>query len=233
MVDWDWRTAGKTRDGVGFHEEGYIQGNGEHRYTYKSIKGNFTYDENLVPDYAWFDGQMRYTTIHTRFDLDQQPIPINDFTGSREDGRSRIWPFKTMHTWQPADVGYGTLVYAHLWGEGADAYWGGYDMGQSIARGMRDFGLNYSGQFGFVETHSFWPITHMVAPSEDALSCADCHARDGRLAEVEGVYLPGRDRHPLIDQIGLIAVIGTLTGALGHGLTRHLLRLRRRNGDHA
>jgi octaheme c-type cytochrome (tetrathionate reductase family) len=83
IVDWDWRTAGRTRDGEGFHEEGYIQGNGEHRYTYKSIKGDFTYDENIVPEYAWFDGQMVYTTIDTEFDPQADIIEINGFSGSR------------------------------------------------------------------------------------------------------------------------------------------------------
>jgi len=128
IVDWDWRTAGKTRDGEGYHEEGYIQGNGEHRYTYKSIKGDFTYDENLIPEYRWFDGQMVYTTIDTRFDPNAEFIEINGFTGSREDASSRIWPFKRMHTWQPYDEGNGTLVYANLWGDDDSAYWGNYDM---------------------------------------------------------------------------------------------------------
>ena len=161
IVDWDWRTAGRTRDGEGYHEEGYIQGNGEHRYTYKSIKGDFTYDENIVPEYAWFDGQMVYTTIDTEFDPEAEIIEINGFSGSREDGESRIWPFKRMHTWQPFDKGHGTLVYTHLWGEDDAAYWGNYDMAAAIEKGMTDFGLDYSGDYGFIETLSWWPITHM------------------------------------------------------------------------
>ncbi|MES9862538.1 MAG: tetrathionate reductase family octaheme c-type cytochrome [Candidatus Thiodiazotropha sp. LLP2] len=63
LTDWDWRTAGKTKDGEGFKEKNYTQGNGDHRATYKSIKGNFEYGENLTPHYDWFDGQMVYTTI--------------------------------------------------------------------------------------------------------------------------------------------------------------------------
>lgn len=220
MTHWDWRTAGKTRDGVGYHEHGYTQGNGEHRYTYKSIKGTFTYDENLVPVYRWFDGQMNYTTIDTQFDVNQPPIAINDFTGHREDGRSRIWPFKAMYTWMPADMGNGTLVYTHLWGEDDISYWGNYDMGKAIAFGMKKAGLPYSGQYGFVETVSYWPITHMVAPKEDALSCESCHATGGRLEGLDGLYIPGRDHHQWLDLIGLIAVLGTLAGILGHALIR-------------
>ncbi len=220
ITDWDWRTAGKTRNGEGYHEEGYAQGNGEERYTYKSIKGSFTYGENVVPLYRWFNGQMRYTTVDTKFDVNQQPIDINSFTGSREDGDSRIWPFKRMHTWQPADIGNGTLVYTHLWGDDDDAYWGNYDMGKAIAHGMKEFGIPYSGQFGFIETYSYWPITHMVAPKEDALACEDCHSKEGRLQGVEGVYLPGRDHNHWLDLIGILAVTSTLLAILGHALIR-------------
>jgi len=221
IVDWDWRTAGKTRDGEGYHEEGYIQGNGEHRYTYKSIKGDFTYDENLIPEYRWFDGQMVYTTIDTRFDPNAEFIEINGFTGSREDASSRIWPFKRMHTWQPYDKGNGTLVYANLWGDDDSAYWGNYDMEAAIARGMADFGLDYSGEYGFIETLSWWPITHMVAPKENALACGDCHTPKGsRLAALEGVYLPGRDHNRWLDIIGTALVFSTLAAILIHALIR-------------
>lgn len=219
MTDWDWRTAGKTRNGEGYHEHGYTQGNGEERYTYKSIKGTFIYDENIVPLYRWFDGQMRYTTIDTKFDVNK-PVDVNSFSGSREDGDSRIWPFKVMRTWLPADIGNGTLVYSHLWGEDDDAYWGNYDMGKAIAHGMKEFGLPYSGQHGFVETLSYWPITHMVAPKEDSLACESCHAKNGRLTDVDGVYLPGRDSSRWLDLIGIIAVISTFIGILGHALIR-------------
>jgi octaheme c-type cytochrome (tetrathionate reductase family) len=229
-TDWDWRTAGKLKNGVGYHEEGYTQGNGQHRYTYKSIKGNFSYGENLTPLYAWFDGQMRYTTVDTKFDANQQPVPINTFSGARDNPSARIWPFKRMRTWQPFDKGYGTLVYTFLWGDDPDAFWGNYDMDRAVARGMKDFGLPYSGDFGYVETVSYWPITHMVAPKEDALGCGDCHAPQGRLAAVAGVYMPGRDANRWLDIAGLFVVAGTLVGVLGHGLIRYLSR---KGGSHA
>jgi len=232
VMDWDWRTAGQTKDGEGYHEHGYTQGNGEERYTYKSIKGSFTYGENVIPDYGWFNGQMRYTTIDTQVDLSDQPIPINSYLGARADGRSRIWPFKRMLTWQPVDAGNGTLVYTHLWGEDTDAYWGNYDMGKAIARGMQDFGLAYSGHFDFLQTVSYWPITHMVAPKEDALACGDCHMENGRLSTVTGVYLPGRDRNRWVDLAGLILIFGTLGGTLAHGLGHRVIRFKNRGNTH-
>jgi octaheme c-type cytochrome (tetrathionate reductase family) len=229
MVDWDWRTAGKTKNGEGYKEHDYTQGDGKHRDTYKSIKGSFEYDENLVPHYAWFDGQMVYTTIDTKFDPSSGPVEINRFDGSADDPGSRIWPFKRMHTVQPYDKGNDTLVYMHLWGDDENAFWGNYDFGRAIKAGMDKFDLPYSGEHGFLETVSYWPITHMVAPSEDAVGCAECHARDGRMNGIEGVYIPGRDAHPWIGRIALAAIGLLLLGIAGHALVRVLFG---RKGEH-
>ena len=222
MVNWDWRTAGKTKNGEGYKEKNYTQGDGGHRATYKSIKGSFEYGENLVPHYAWFDGQMQYTTIDTHFDPAGGPVEINRFDGSADDPGSRIWPFKRMHTVQPYDKVNNTLVYMHLWGDDEDAYWGNYDLGRAIAVGMQKNEMPYSGEYGFVDTYSYWPITHMVAPKEDALTCDACHARQSRLDGVTGVYVPGRDSNPLLDRIGLGSIGLLLLGIAGHALVRVL-----------
>ncbi len=229
MVDWDWRTAGKTKDGIGYKEKEYTQGNGEHRATYKSIKGNFKYAEDVPPYYAWFDGQMVYTTIDTTFDPAQAPIDINHFEGSADDPASRIWPFKQMHTVQPYDKGRNTLVYLHLWGEDDKAFWGNYNFADAIDKGMSKNDIDYSGEYGFIDTLSYWPITHMVAPAEQALACNDCHSRNGRLAELDGFYMPGRDASFWVDAVGLLMIFGSLGGVAGHGLVRWVAG-RRRSG---
>ncbi len=219
-VDWDWRTAGKLKNGEGFKLKGYTQGNGEHRATYKSIKGDFKYGENLVPLYAWFNGVMNYTTIDTKFDP-SSTVEINSFSGSFDDPDSRIWPFKRMHTVQPYDKGNNTLVYMHLWGDDDDAFWGNYDFARAIKVGMEKNGKPYSGEYGFIDTYSYWPITHMVAPKEDALACAECHSHEGRLADLEGFYMPGRDHFRWLDILGYLAIAGALFIALAHAAIRY------------
>jgi octaheme c-type cytochrome (tetrathionate reductase family) len=219
-TDWDWRTAGKTKNGEGYKEKNYTQGNGAHRATYKSIKGSFKYGENLVPHYGWFNGQMLYTTIDTKFDPKKGAVEVNSYQGKANDGDSRIWPFKEMHTVQPYDKGNNTLVYMHLWGDDENAYWGNYDFGKAIETGMAKHNLPYSGEYGFVDTYSYWPITHMVAPKEDALSCDSCHSDNGRLDGIEGVYMPGSETNVWLDRLGILAVIAVLAGVLGHGLIR-------------
>ncbi|MEZ5840852.1 MAG: tetrathionate reductase family octaheme c-type cytochrome [Hyphomicrobiales bacterium] len=227
VVNWDWTTAGKTKDGVGYKVEGYIQGNGGERPTYKSIKGSFEYGENVEPTYQWFDGQMEYQTIDRKLDPARQPIPINDFKGSYDDPGSRIWPFKRMHTTQPYDKGNNTLVYMHLWGEDDKAFWGNYDFGAAIAEGMRKNNVPYSGEYGFVETVSWWPITHMVAPKENALGCQECHATDGRLAALTGFYMPGRDSFRWLDIFGYAAFALAFGGTALHGFLRFVMKRRK------
>jgi len=225
-VDWDWRTAGRTKNGVGFQEEGYVQGNGEPRDTYKSIKGNFKYADDLKPSYRWFNGNTVYTLVSTKFDP-SKPVEINHLDGSANDPASRIWPFKRMHTVQPYDKGNNTLVYMHLWGNDKDAFWGNYNFGRAIKTGMQKAGLPYSGEYGFIDTYSYWPQNHMVAPKEKALGCQECHAKNGRLAQLGGFYMPGRDSNRWLDIGGILLLLATLGGVLVHALIRILSRSRR------
>ena len=83
-------------------------------------------------------------------------------------------------------------------------------------------------EVGFVETEYFWPITHMVAPAENSLGCESCHSHDGRLQNIEGIYIPGQSRYPWLDMIGWLAVIGSLAGVSLHGLAR-IVAAKRRN----
>ena len=229
-TDWDWSTAGKLKEGVGYNEENYIQGNGDHRHTYKSIKGSFEYGENYVPEYYWFNGEMTYTLADTRFDPDDAPIDINSIGGSEGGEDSRIWPFKVMRTNQPYDKGNNTLVYMHLWGDDDTSFWGNFDFSKAIQKGMEKNGRAFSGEYDFIKTQSFWPITHMVAPGKDAVKCASCHSRDSRLKDVKGVYLPARDSNSLLDTLGVAAILLSIIAIIGHALVRKLSKRGQYNG---
>ncbi len=227
-TDWDWRTMGKLNaKGEGYNEEGYTQGNGEHRHTYKSIKGSFKYAENVKPMYAWFNGKMNYLTIDQKFDSSKQPIEVNHFKGSYDDPDSRIYPFKQMHTIQPYDKGNNTLVYMELWGDDDTSLWGNYDFGKAIKVGMEKYKIPYSGEYGFVKTVSYWPINHMVTPKDKALKCEECHAKEGRLKDLKGFYMPATGQYKLLDLIGILLVLGTLGGVLLHALIRVITNKKR------
>lgn len=219
----------RLKDSEDFKPKEYTQGDGRHRATYKSTKGRFTYyAEDLEPVYGWFDGTMNYTTIDTQFDPSKGPVEINGFIGACGDPKSRICPFKRMHTTRPYDKGNNTLVYMQLWGDSDGALWGNYDFGKSIKGGMENNNVPYSGEWGFVETVSYWPVDHMVAPKEEAMACEECHVKDGRLAHLSGFYMPGTGSNELLDLLGLLAISGTAGGVLGHGPIRAIATRKRK-----
>jgi hypothetical protein len=84
--------------------------------------------------------------------------------------------------------------------------------------------IPYSGNYGFVETEMYWPLAHMVAPATEALTCEECHSSDGRMADIEGVYIPGRDSLGWLDMLGF-GLLGLTGAGVGiHGLLRFIFR---------
>ncbi len=181
---WDWSTAGQLRDGKPF-----VVKNAGGELDYDTMKGNFSWQKNVIPTYRWFNGDISYTLRDQKID-DTKIVPINTVGGSATDGKSRIWPFKTMRGKQPYDAGNKTLVLPHVFGKDDAAFWGNFNWDKAVASGMKSAGLPYSGKLGFVETEYYWPITHMVAPKEKALGRKDCHSANGRLKDVPGLHIP-------------------------------------------
>lgn len=213
---WDLSTAGQLKDGKPFHVDDFIQSDGQRLHTNLSTKGTFEWGENVKPHYAWFDGQMRYTLAEQKIDP-SRTVELNSFKGSANDPRSRIWPFKRMQGRQAYDTKLLNLVHNQVFGPETDtAFWTNFDYTKSIKAAKDYIGQPYSGEFGFVDTYMYWPITHMVAPKGDALACNGCHGKAGRLAGVTGVYLPGAHPMSLADILGLLLLFATAGGVLVH-----------------
>ena len=218
---WDWSTAGKLKDGKPYAEE-----DEKGRHTYLSIKGDFKWEENVTPYYAWFDGQVRYTSADETIDP-TKIVEINKIEGKAGDPNSRIWPFKRMLGRQAYDAGTDHLVYNHVFGADDTAFWTNLDWPKAVAAGQKAVGREFSGKVGFVDTAMYWPITHMVAPKHDALKCGQCHAKDGRLANLAGFYMPGRDNFKWLDIAGYLIFGLTLAGIIIHSLLRLIMRKRK------
>ncbi len=228
---WDWSTAGKLDDaGKPFALHDFTQSDGAELHSYVSTKGDFEWGENVVPHYAWFDGQVEYAT-HDRTIDPSRTVDVNLIKGDPSDGSSRIWPFKRMEGRQAYDSKLNHLAYTHVWGPTTDtAFWTNFDWGRAVEAGMKAAGVEYSGEFGFVDTHMYWPITHMVAPAEQALDCASCHAEEGRLRGLAGIYMPGTDSNSWTGILGRLIVLGALLGVLAHAAIR--IFAGRKGGDH-
>lgn len=194
--------------------------------SYANHKGVFRNEVNVPPVYRWFDGQVEYTMLDDEIDP-QQRVSVNKVKGSYGDPDSRIWPFKRMTGKQPYDKQTNRLLATNVFGpDGDDALWTNFDWVKALMVGQADAVATgaaqdlFSGEHGFVDNEMFWPITHMVAPKEQALQCDSCHARDGRLADLKGFYMPGRDASVWVDRLGTWAVWATLAGVLVHLLGR-------------
>jgi octaheme c-type cytochrome (tetrathionate reductase family) len=230
---WDWSSAGLLDEhGQPKH---WNDADGNHKYL--GIKGTFIYDDHVKPEYYWFNGIAGHQLVEDS--ITEIPVQMNTLDGSYYDkGKnkkskdfSKIWPVKVHRGNQIYDTKNMTLIQPKLWApeKGEGAFWVDFDWDEAARKGMEYIGLDYSGEYGFVETEMYWPLNHMVSPKEASLSCKDCHTRnDGRLENLAGFYLPGRDRILGLDLIGLLLIILSFIGVGVH----MYFRIRTRKGTH-
>jgi octaheme c-type cytochrome (tetrathionate reductase family) len=164
-LTWDWSTSGQDVP--------------EDHYTYLKIKGTFTYEKNVQPEYLWSNGNQTY-----RYLLGDKIDPttttyINKPAGDITDPNARIFPFKRHTANQPFDTVNNYLLQPIT--AGVDGYWTNFDWDNAFKMAEDETGLAYSGNYGFAETVMFWPTTHTVQPAANALQCTDCHAPESRL----------------------------------------------------
>jgi octaheme c-type cytochrome (tetrathionate reductase family) len=213
---WDWSTGGKLKDG-----KPYITMDEEmDRIKYMSKKGDFTWEKNVEPEYFWFNGSMEYTLLTDKIDPSHPPVKLNRVMGDMNDEKSRIYPFKVHRAKQPYDKGNNTMAAVHLFGKDKTSYWKNFHWGNAIEAAMDYMKLPYSGEYDFIETEYHFPTTHMVAPAKNALNCSSCHSKEGRLKNLAGFYMPGRDSLGFIDKTGFTLIILSLCTVFVHGLIR-------------
>lgn len=223
---WDWSTAGRlTPDGQP------IQKKDEHGHVvYDSRKGDFVLGHNVVPELVWFNGKVTYTTQGDKIDP-SSVVRINTFHGQPGEADARIWPVKRFTGKQPYDKVHRQLLVPHTATPDDSAFWFNFDWSKALQAGAAATGQPYSGQHDFVRTEMLWPITHMVAPKAQAVSCVQCHQppAGSRLVSLPGVYLPARDHHPWIDRLGWLAAAAALAGVLLHAAIRIVTHRRERH----
>jgi len=164
-MTWDWSKAGDSTRKDSPHE-------------YLKIKGEFHYEEEVVPSYAWFNGKMERYIPGDRLDAEAEHN-INHPMGSRQDPGSKIWPFKVHHAIQPYDPVNNIIIPPLTSGEGG--FWTKFDWAYALKKGAELNNLPYSGKYGFTPTKMYWPINHMVTTRKNALTCKQCHSPGGRL----------------------------------------------------
>lgn len=174
-VWWDWSKAGEDHEEIG-EQFG--------KPTYAKKKGEFEWAKDVTPVYAWYDGSAKYYMPGD--DIDGDAVKLNDLNGSIDDPNSKIYPFKLMRGKQPYDPVENHLIVPHLFGQ--DGYWKTYDWAEASRIGMEKAGLEFSGEVDFIETEMYWPLNHMVAPADEAVTCIECHGvKEGKRVDLRAM----------------------------------------------
>ena len=211
---WDWSTAGKLKNGEPYEEK---DSNGVD--VYMSIKGSFKWGRELKPEYVWFNGTASHYLIGDSVNP-SSPVKINELFGSYDDPESKIYPVKIHRAKQIYDTENRYLIQPKTVSnkKGDGGYWKEFDWRRSAEEGMKLVKLPFSGKYGFLETEMYWPVNHMVSTKEATVKCSECHTReDGRLAKVDGFYMPGRDFNKWVENFGGSALVIVLAGVIAHG----------------
>jgi octaheme c-type cytochrome (tetrathionate reductase family) len=224
---WYWSTAGHLGDdGEPITMVDSVTG----AQKYLSKKGTFVWGSDLEPEYVWFNGKAQHYMLGETIDTTDGPVQINRLLGTHADPNAKIIPVKIHRGDQIYDTENMVLIQPKLYSEhrGDSAFWKDFNWETAAAAGMKDIGLKYSGSHDFVSTEMYWPINHMVSPSNMSLQCADCHTQsdDGRLAELTGFYLPGRDSSSFFDGLGTWMLWLSFAGVLFHGGLRIVSHIR-------
>lgn len=162
---WDWSKAGDPS-----------REDDPHRYL--KIKGEFVYDQNIVPEYLWFNRSVDRYLLGDAIDS-TRATDINRPRGDIHDPGAQIWPFKVHRALQPFDRKSNVLLPPVTGGEGG--YWKTFNWDQAMRLGAQASDIAYSGSYGFAKTVMYWPLSHMVSLKEEALRCNDCHGEQSRM----------------------------------------------------
>jgi len=163
-MHWDWSTAGQDLP--------------EDEHEYLKIKGTFVYEEDFMPEYHWSNGNADRYILGDKINP-EETTSLNQPKGDISDPDAKIWPFKVHRANQIYDSVYNYLVQPKTVGEGG--YWTEFDWDLAAKLGSESVGMEYSGEYDFAPTQMYWPLSHMVAPTENALGCTDCHGDDSRM----------------------------------------------------
>jgi hypothetical protein len=163
-MHWDWSSAGQDLP--------------EDEHSYLKIKGSFVYEEDFMPEYYWSNGNAYRYLLGDKIDPGETTV-LNKPKGGINDPDAKIWPFKVHRANQIYDKVHNYLLQPKTVGEGG--YWTEFDWDLAARLGSEAVGLDYSGDYGFAPTEMYWPLSHMVAPKENALQCTDCHGEESRM----------------------------------------------------
>lgn len=151
-----------------------------------------TRQDNVIPVYAFWDGGTQFYPYGGPADAGTL---LASPTGDINTPAARLQPFKLHHAMQAHDPLTGQLIPIK-----AGILFQTGDVDRAILQGAADAGLALPQGYDFIETARYMGIFHEVAPSSDALACADCHDPASTRIDFAGLgYTPRvtRESQPL------------------------------------
>jgi hypothetical protein len=109
-MDWKWETAGQfDTDPIPMQSVELVDGSTVMKPSYDWMKGDFVWDANVRPVYAWYDGGVERLTVLSEGFIsgdgsEGDPIAIAKPIGARDAGGAKLYPFKVMTGTQAADL---------------------------------------------------------------------------------------------------------------------------------
>jgi octaheme c-type cytochrome (tetrathionate reductase family) len=199
-VDWDWSTAGNMTRGNNTGKETQTI-DGATVPVYVAKKGDFVWEKNVRPSYAWYDGRVARMQLQDDYPAGAgtlaNRINLGGPTASKSDAAAKIFPFKVMRGRQPVDTTSRKVLTPKLFG--STGFWANIPAAADYtAQKVEDLwttsltaGARYAGQIGSSEaftgratgarpwdwayTEMWMGINHEVAPATQALDCSSCH----------------------------------------------------------
>ncbi|MBW2736316.1 MAG: hypothetical protein JRH20_28340, partial [Deltaproteobacteria bacterium] len=183
----------KARDGETALVDGHTVG------VYNSLKGDFIWQANVRPAYAWYDGQVKRMTLNDTYATGEGTtaarINLGGPVATVADDSAKIFPFKRMLGKQAVDPTQRKVIVPHLFGTGG--FWATipavYDEATVLANWTTSLttGAKAAGQiadtdaytgldtgatpWSWAYTEMWMGINHEVALKGDTLGCTSCH----------------------------------------------------------
>lgn len=170
-TDWDWSTDTRKKRWEATEGGRRVRVHG---------MGAFTYNKDIIPQYAWFNGCDDVYMLGDKIDP-SQITKLNWPLGEKDDPKAKIFPFKVIHGVQIYDKKHNYLITPLITEEAETSFGKNLDWNTAASKGMKINGLPYSGEYGFTDTVQYWRVNHGVVPGDRALDCLECHGHNGRM----------------------------------------------------
>lgn len=149
----------------------------KHHPEAKKWSATITFGTNVVPVYAWFDGDSRLSKMGEKVRRERDgSVPIMVPEGRRRDRDAKIHAFKLHRAKVPVLRQEQWLIPIAV-----DEFFVDGDLPKAIREGAEvAYGI-HDPDYEWVETTRYMGIFHGVRPAAQALRCLDCHRKGGRM----------------------------------------------------